>query len=67
MVYLLILVLIRIVINIHSSNIVCTLDCTVLLTHIPVDEGMPNESSIFAYLVFDPGGRTAKGIARPIH
>jgi hypothetical protein len=31
------------------------------------DEGMPNGPSIFAYLVFGPGGTTAKGITRPIH
>jgi hypothetical protein len=31
------------------------------------DEGMPNGPSIFAYLVFGPGGTTAEGITRPIH
>jgi hypothetical protein len=30
------------------------------------DEGMPNRPSIFAYLVFGPGGITVEGIARPI-
>jgi hypothetical protein len=30
------------------------------------DEGMINRPSIFAYLVFDPGGITVEGIARPI-
>jgi hypothetical protein len=30
------------------------------------DEGMTNRPSIFAYLVFGPGGITVKGIARPI-
>jgi hypothetical protein len=30
------------------------------------DEGMPNRPSIFAYLVFGPGGTTTKGITRPI-
>jgi hypothetical protein len=30
------------------------------------DEGMPKRPSIFAYLVFDPGGTTAEGITRPI-
>jgi hypothetical protein len=32
----------------------------------PVDEGMPNGPSIFAYLVFAPGGTSAEGIAMPI-
>jgi hypothetical protein len=31
------------------------------------DEGIPNEPSIFVYLVFGPGGTTVEGIARPIH
>jgi hypothetical protein len=31
-----------------------------------VDEGMPNRPSIFAYLVFGPGGITVKGITRPM-
>jgi hypothetical protein len=31
------------------------------------DEGMLNGPSIFAYLVFGPGGTTAEGITRPIH
>jgi hypothetical protein len=30
------------------------------------DEGMTNRPSIFAYLVFGPGGSTVEGIARPI-
>jgi hypothetical protein len=30
------------------------------------DEGMANRPSIFAYLVFGPGGITAEGIARPM-
>jgi hypothetical protein len=30
------------------------------------DEGMTNRLSIFAYLVFGPGGITVEGIARPI-
>jgi hypothetical protein len=30
------------------------------------DEGMTNRPSIFAYLVFGPGGITVEGIARPI-
>jgi hypothetical protein len=30
------------------------------------DEGMTNRPSIFAYLVFDPGGITVEGIARTI-
>jgi hypothetical protein len=38
---------------------------------MPPDEGMPNRPSIFAYLVFGPGGITVEGItvegiARPI-
>jgi hypothetical protein len=32
----------------------------------PADEGMPNEPSIFAYLVFSPGGTTTKEITRPV-
>jgi hypothetical protein len=32
----------------------------------PPDEGMPNRPSIFAYLVFGPGGITVEGTARPI-
>jgi hypothetical protein len=31
-----------------------------------VDEGMPNRPSIFAYLVFGPGGITVEEIARPM-
>jgi hypothetical protein len=31
-----------------------------------VDEGMTNRPSLFAYMVFDPGGITTEGIARPI-
>jgi hypothetical protein len=31
-----------------------------------IDEGMTNRPSIFAYLVFGPGGITVEGIARPI-
>jgi hypothetical protein len=31
------------------------------------DEGMPNGPSIFAYLVFGPGGTSAEGIARPMN
>jgi hypothetical protein len=31
-----------------------------------LDEGMTNRPSIFAYLVFGPGGITVEGIARPI-
>jgi hypothetical protein len=31
-----------------------------------VDEGMINRPSIFAYLVFGPGGITVEGIARPM-
>jgi hypothetical protein len=31
-----------------------------------IDEGMINRPSIFAYLVFGPGGITVKGIARPM-
>jgi hypothetical protein len=31
-----------------------------------VDEGMPNRPSIFAYLVFGPGGIIVEGVARPI-
>jgi hypothetical protein len=31
-----------------------------------VDEGMTDESSIFAYLVFGPGGVPVEGIARPM-
>jgi hypothetical protein len=30
------------------------------------DEAMPNGPSIFAYLVFGPGGTSAEGIARPM-
>jgi hypothetical protein len=30
------------------------------------DEGMPNGPSIFAYLVFSPGGTSVEGIARPM-
>jgi hypothetical protein len=30
------------------------------------DKGMPNRPSIFAYLVFGPGGIIVEGIARPI-
>jgi hypothetical protein len=30
------------------------------------DEGMPNRPSIYAYLVFGPGGTSAAGITRPI-
>jgi hypothetical protein len=30
------------------------------------DEGMPNGPSIFAYLVFGPGGITVEEIARPM-
>jgi hypothetical protein len=30
------------------------------------NEGIPNRPSIFAYLVFDLGGTSAKGITRPI-
>jgi hypothetical protein len=30
------------------------------------DEGMTNRPSIFAYLVFGPGGITVEGIARPM-
>jgi hypothetical protein len=30
------------------------------------DEGMPNRPSIFAYLVFGPGGITVEGITRPM-
>jgi hypothetical protein len=33
---------------------------------IAFDEGMTNRSSIFAYMVFGPGGITVEGIARPI-
>jgi hypothetical protein len=32
----------------------------------PGDEGMPNGPSIFAYLVFGPGGTIAEGITRRI-
>jgi hypothetical protein len=32
----------------------------------PVDEGMPNGPSIFAYLVFGPGGTSVEGITRPM-
>jgi hypothetical protein len=31
-----------------------------------VDEGMSNGPSIFAYLVFGPGGTSVEGIARPM-
>jgi hypothetical protein len=31
-----------------------------------IDEGMTNRPSIFAYLVFGPGGITVEGIARPM-
>jgi hypothetical protein len=30
------------------------------------DKGIPNRPSIFAYLVFGPGGTTTEGITRPI-
>jgi hypothetical protein len=30
------------------------------------DEGMPNGPSIYAYLVFGPGGTSVEGIARPM-
>jgi hypothetical protein len=30
------------------------------------DKGMPNRPSIFAYLVFGPGGITVEGITRPM-
>jgi hypothetical protein len=30
------------------------------------DEGMTNRPSIFAYLVFGPGGVSVEGIARPM-
>jgi hypothetical protein len=33
---------------------------------MPVDEGIPNGPSIFAYLVFGPGETYVEGIARPM-
>jgi hypothetical protein len=33
---------------------------------LTADEGMPNRPSIFAYLVFGPGGITVEGITRPM-
>jgi hypothetical protein len=35
-------------------------------THKPVDEGMTTGPSIFAYLVFGPGGTSTEGITRPM-
>jgi hypothetical protein len=32
----------------------------------PNDEGMLNGTSIFAYLVFGPGGITAEGMTKPV-
>jgi hypothetical protein len=32
----------------------------------PGDEGMTNRPSIFAYLIFGPGGITVEGITRPM-